>query len=87
MRVLAAACNKSMPVAVLFNALSDSNSVLHFASATCGNDVVSGSPTSDETTPEPASLALMGAGLAAPWRDAGRVVWDDACPPAEAPFP
>ncbi|MBS1831037.1 MAG: PEP-CTERM sorting domain-containing protein [Acidobacteria bacterium] len=45
------------------NALSDSNSVLHFASATCGNDVVNGSPTADETTPEPASLALMGAGL------------------------
>lgn len=45
------------------SALSDSGSVLHFAAATCGNDVVSGSPTGDETTPEPASLALMGAGL------------------------
>ncbi|MFN7937568.1 MAG: PEP-CTERM sorting domain-containing protein [Bryobacteraceae bacterium] len=45
------------------NALSDSGSVLHFAAATCGNDVVNGSPTADETTPEPASLALMGAGL------------------------
>ena len=45
------------------NALGDSNTVLHFAAATCGNDVVNGSPTGDESVPEPASLALMGAGL------------------------
>jgi hypothetical protein len=40
------------------NSLGDSGTLLHFASATCGNDVVNGSPTG-----EPASLALMGAGL------------------------
>jgi hypothetical protein len=45
------------------NSLGDSGTLLHFASATCGNDVVNGSPTGDETVPEPASLALMGAGL------------------------
>lgn len=45
------------------NALGDSNTVLHFASATCGNDVVNGSPTGDDAVPEPASLALMGVGL------------------------
>ncbi|MBL8175305.1 MAG: PEP-CTERM sorting domain-containing protein [Bryobacterales bacterium] len=45
------------------NALGDSNTLLHFASATCGNDVVDGSPTGDQGVPEPASLALMGAGL------------------------
>ena len=44
------------------NALGDSGSLLHFASATCGNDVVNGSPLGDEV-PEPASLALIGAGL------------------------
>ncbi|MBL8218750.1 MAG: PEP-CTERM sorting domain-containing protein [Bryobacterales bacterium] len=45
------------------NALGDSNTLLHFASATCGNDVVDGSPQGDPSVPEPASLALMGAGL------------------------
>ena len=45
------------------NALGNSNTLLHFASATCGNDIVNGSPQGDDNVPEPASLALMGAGL------------------------
>lgn len=46
------------------NALGDSNSLLHFASATCGNDIVEGRPLGDESVPEPATLALIGASLA-----------------------
>ena len=46
------------------NALNDSNTLLHFAAATCGNDIVDGTPPGrDESTPEPATFALLGGGL------------------------
>jgi hypothetical protein len=49
--------------AAFLAALNDNTTTASFAAATCGNDVVSGGPSSDTTTPEPATLALMGVAL------------------------
>ncbi|MBI3681468.1 MAG: PEP-CTERM sorting domain-containing protein [Acidobacteria bacterium] len=49
--------------ALFLSALSSSWTLVNFASATCGNDVLEGGLGDDRPIPEPVTLSLTGAGL------------------------